>query len=78
MFVSKYCNSDIPDVISFTSPNMVPFRCIFLSFLVLGSQLVGLLAMVIANSFFAVLDLTGRPSWLVKYKIQEEKTVPVC
>lgn len=32
---------------------------------------------VVANSFFAVLDLTGRPSFLLRYKIQEEKTVPV-
>ncbi len=32
---------------------------------------------VFVNSFFAVLDLTGKPAFLVKYKIQEAKTVPV-
>ena len=32
---------------------------------------------IVVNSFFAFLDLTGKPEWLVKYKIQEAKTVPV-
>lgn len=32
---------------------------------------------VVANIFFAVLDLTGKPAFLLKYKIQEAKTVPV-
>lgn len=40
-------------------------------------MLSGFAVFVLANSFFAVLDLTGRPSFLLKYKIQEEKTIPV-
>lgn len=43
----------------------------------LGSVMQGLLVFLVANSFFAILDLTGRPQWLVKYKIQDEKTLPV-
>jgi hypothetical protein len=30
-----------------------------------------------SNIFFTYLDLTGRPAALLKYKIQEEKGVPV-
>ena len=32
---------------------------------------------VLVNSFFAFLDLTGKPAFLLKYKIQEAKSVPV-
>lgn len=32
---------------------------------------------VLSNLPFALLDLTGWPSSLLKYKIQEEKAVPV-
>ena len=32
---------------------------------------------VVANTFFMVLDLTGKPAALLKYKIQEDKGVPV-
>ena len=42
-----------------------------------GSVLSGFAVFVAVNSFFAVLDLTGRPACLLRYKIQEEKTVPV-
>ena len=42
-----------------------------------GSVLSGTAAFVLVNSFFAFLDLTGKPEFLVKYKIQEEKSVPV-
>ena len=42
-----------------------------------GSVLAIFVVFVVTNSFLAVLDLTGRPAFLVKYKIQEEKTVPV-
>ena len=38
----------------------------------------GVLMFAVANSFFAVIDLTGKPEALLKYKIQDEKTVPVC
>ena len=38
----------------------------------------GVLMFAVANSFFALIDLTGKPEALLKYKIQDEKTVPVC
>lgn len=25
-----------------------------------------------------VVDLTGRPQWMLQYRIQEEKNIPVC
>ena len=42
-----------------------------------GSPLIGIAAFVLVNLPFAFLDLTGRPRALLKYKIQEEKPVPV-
>ena len=33
---------------------------------------------IAANTFFMILDLTGKPAALLKYKIQEDKGVPVC
>ena len=49
-----------------------------ISYVILSaSVLSGFAVFVVANSFFAVLDLTGQPSFLLKYKIQEEKTIPV-
>jgi len=33
---------------------------------------------IVANVFFMVLDLTGKPAALMKYKIQADKGVPVC
>lgn len=47
------------------------------NFIISASVLSGFAVFVVANSFFAVLDLTGQPSFLLKYKIQEEKTIPV-
>lgn len=41
------------------------------------SPIIGVLAFLIVNLPFAFLDLTGRPRTLLKYKIQEEKPVPV-
>ena len=32
---------------------------------------------IVGNIFFLVLDLTGKPACILKYKIQEEKGVPV-
>ena len=37
----------------------------------------GLAVFASANLFFAVLDLTGKPEFLLKYKMQDEKNVPV-
>jgi len=45
---------------------------------ILGSLLYSFAVFVVVNFFFAVVDLTGKPEFLLKYKIQEEKTVPVC
>ena len=42
-----------------------------------GSTVVPLTTFVIGNIFFVVLDLTGKPSVMLKYKIQEDKHVPV-
>ena len=41
------------------------------------SPLVGVLFFILVNVVFGILDVTGRPRALVKYKIQEEKPVPV-
>ena len=32
---------------------------------------------ILGNAFYAFVDLTGKPAWVLKYKIQEEKDVPV-
>lgn len=45
--------------------------------LFLGSVLVIFTIFVLTNVPFGVLDLTGWPQALVKYKIQDEKKVPV-
>ena len=50
------------------TPNMVFF---------IGTQIFGVIAFVACNAFFGVVDLTGKPEFLLKYKIQEEKIVPV-
>ena len=42
-----------------------------------GSWLIVVPTFVVANIFFMVLDLTGKPAALLKYKIQEDKGVPV-
>ena len=44
----------------------------------LGSLLYTFFVYVVVNFFFAVIDITGKPEFLLKYKIQEEKAVPVC
>lgn len=42
-----------------------------------GVSLVPFVVFVVGNVFFVILDLTGKPSAMLKYKIQEEKAVPV-
>lgn len=42
-----------------------------------GTTVVPLMTFVVGNVFFVVLDLTGKPACMLKYKIQEEKGVPV-
>ena len=32
----------------------------------------------LSNLFFILLDITGRPAFLLKYKIQADKNTPVC
>lgn len=48
-----------------------------LIFIVLGTQAITIIAFWTANLLFMLLDLSGRPQYLHKYKIQEEKNVPV-
>ena len=43
-----------------------------------GSSMVILVVFIVGNIFFIILDLTGKPAALLKYRIQEEKSVPVC
>lgn len=43
----------------------------------LGSVLASFAIFVLVNSFFAFVDLTGKPRWIRKYKIQPDKNVPV-
>ena len=43
----------------------------------LGSSVIPMIVYLASNIFFTYLDLTGRPAALLKYKIQEEKAVPV-
>ena len=42
-----------------------------------GSHIVSVSTFILSNTFFTFLDLTGKPEFMLKYKIQEEKTVPV-
>ena len=42
-----------------------------------GSSVIPLIVYLTSNIFFTYLDLTGSPAALLKYKIQEEKGVPV-
>ncbi|XP_063674358.1 fatty acid hydroxylase domain-containing protein 2-like [Bolinopsis microptera] len=48
------------------------------SFLIqtVGTTIWGVLCWLSLNYFFLVVDYTGRPQWLYKYKIQEEKNNP--
>ncbi|KAL5256473.1 hypothetical protein ACHWQZ_G011646 [Mnemiopsis leidyi] len=42
-----------------------------------GTVAVGLVCFLLANFIFLLIDLTGYPSWIYKYKIQEDKNFPV-
>ena len=46
-------------------------------FSLVGVWLLGIFTFTIGNIFFLVLDLTGKPSVFLRYKIQEDKGVPV-
>jgi hypothetical protein len=43
----------------------------------IGTNLVGFLVYWIGSLFFCLVDLTGRPAWVLRYKIQGNKQVPV-
>lgn len=43
----------------------------------LGNTAIPVATFVFGNIFFVILDLTGKPSVLLKYKMQDEKNVPV-
>ena len=42
-----------------------------------GTVLAGNITFTLCNSFLAFVDLTGKPEFMLKYKIQEDKNVPV-
>ncbi|CAB4026362.1 fatty acid hydroxylase domain-containing 2-like [Paramuricea clavata] len=44
---------------------------------IIGTNLVGFLVYWIGSLFFCLVDLTGRPAWVLRYKIQDNKQVPV-
>lgn len=43
-----------------------------------GTIFWGLLCFILLNSIFLVVDMTGFPHWLHKYKIQDKKNSPVA
>ncbi|XP_064383183.1 fatty acid hydroxylase domain-containing protein 2-like [Halichondria panicea] len=49
----------------------------FFNMYIYGVWLLGIFTFTIGNIFFLVLDLTGKPSVFLRYKIQEDKGVPV-
>ena len=54
------------------------FLCNLISFYWFsGSALVLSVVYWITNIFFMILDLNGKPAFLVKYKIEQKKNVPV-
>lgn len=44
---------------------------------VIGTTLYGMLVFWLANLFLLILDVTGKPSILLRYKVQPDKNVPV-
>ncbi len=42
-----------------------------------GVWLLGMATFIVVNVLFTIMDLTGKPSVLQNYKIQEDKAVPV-
>lgn len=44
---------------------------------VIGSTLNGIICFVVFNSVFLFCDITGHPTWLLKYKVQDGKNQPV-
>ena len=50
----------------------------FSPILLTGPVLITAVTLFLSNAFLTVLDLTGKPEFLLRYKMQDEKTVPVC
>lgn len=44
---------------------------------VVGTNLVGGVVYWLGSAFFSFVDLTGKPAWVLRYKIQDNKQVPV-
>lgn len=44
---------------------------------IVGTNSVGLAVYWLASAFFSMVDLTGKPAWVLRYKIQDNKQVPV-
>ncbi|XP_078481000.1 fatty acid hydroxylase domain-containing protein 2-like [Ciona intestinalis] len=42
-----------------------------------GTSLVHFLSFLVINIFFMYVDYTGKPAWMLKYKIQKDKHFPV-
>ena len=42
-----------------------------------GNNLVLILSFWILNGLLLIVDVTGKPDWLIKYKVQEDQNVPV-
>ena len=53
------------------------YQCVFSCLLAPGTTLVSMSVFWTFNAFLLFLDITGRPTALLKYKIQEDKNVPV-
>ena len=49
----------------------------YLTLSFLGSSALASLSYVLCNAFFVFMDITGRPNWIIKYKIQKDKNIPV-
>ena len=49
----------------------------FLSLLPPVTPAATLVPFILGNIFYTIVDLTGKPAWVLQYKIQEEKAVPV-
>nr|XP_026696609.1 LOW QUALITY PROTEIN: fatty acid hydroxylase domain-containing protein 2 [Ciona intestinalis] len=42
-----------------------------------GTSLVHFISFLVLNAFFMYVDFTGKPKWMLKYKIQKDKNFPV-
>ena len=62
---------------TFPLPSNTPSSSPSLFFFSSGTTLYGYIVYILVNVFFSIVDLTGKPAFLKKYKIQEDKNFPV-